>query len=73
MNRHDLKTLALSFVGGFVFAVLGLTVSAFTVMIYVGMWHGYNDAIPALGFVDCAYGVGLVAVLTVLGASMPRK
>ncbi|WP_433858223.1 hypothetical protein [Streptomyces kronopolitis] len=70
--KNDLKTLGLAALVGFVLAVLGLSLSAFVVMIYVGMWHGYNDAIPALGFVNCLYGVGLVGILTALGVSVRR-
>ena len=55
-------------VAGFVVGALGLSLGAFLVMILVGMWHGYNDVVPALGFVDCVYGVGLVILLGLIAA-----
>ncbi|MFE0692760.1 hypothetical protein [Streptomyces sp. NPDC058869] len=70
--KNDLKTLGTAALVGFALSVLGLVVSAYVVMIFVGMWHGHNDAIPALGFVDALYGVGLVSILTALGASVRR-
>jgi hypothetical protein len=55
-------------VAGFIVGAVGLSIAAFVVMILVGMWHGYNDVIPALGFVDCVYGVGLVILLGLFAA-----
>ncbi|QAX94725.1 hypothetical protein HOV12_gp25 [Streptomyces phage Lilbooboo] len=59
----DVLTFLAAVAVGFVLGVAGLSFAAFLVMILVGMWHGFNDAIPALGFVDCVYGVGLTLLL----------
>jgi hypothetical protein len=64
--------IAVVFLGLFL-GVLGLMVSAYVVMIYVGMWHGYNPNIAAAGFVDCLYGMGLVVIVTALGGSLTRR
>jgi phosphate/sulfate permease len=47
----------------FVLAVVGLAVAALAVMLYLALWHHHNAAVPALGFVDCTYVVGLVGLL----------
>ncbi|MFJ8955614.1 hypothetical protein ACIRO1_36540 [Streptomyces sp. NPDC102381] len=60
-------------VAGFILGVVGLSVSAWLVMILVGMWHGYNDAIPALSYVDCAYGVGLTILLGLIVSPAARS
>ncbi|WP_274031203.1 hypothetical protein [Streptomyces sp. MMBL 11-1] len=70
--KNDLKTLGTAALVGFALISLGLAVSAYFSMIVVGMWHGHNDAVPALGFVDCLYGVGLFSILTGLGAYVKR-
>lgn len=54
-------------------AVVGLVVAAAALMVYVGLWHNHNAAVPALGFVDCLYGVGLVGLLTALVAPSTRN
>lgn len=64
--------VAAAVAAGFLVGVVGLSVSAFVVMIFVGMWHGHNDAVPALGFVDCLYGVGLVGLLAAVAAPVTR-
>ncbi|QAX93281.1 hypothetical protein HOV11_gp25 [Streptomyces phage Vash] len=68
----DVLTLVVAAVVGFALGVIGLSLSAFVVMILVGMWHGHNDAIPALGFIDCVYGVGLTALLASIVAPVVR-
>ncbi|QAY26950.1 hypothetical protein SEA_SHAWTY_25 [Streptomyces phage Shawty] len=73
MKKKTAAAVASAFAAGFVVAVVGLVVSAFVVMIFVGMWHGHNDAVPALGFVDCLYGVGLVGLLSALVAPSTRS
>jgi uncharacterized membrane protein len=70
--KADLKTIAVGAALGFAFAFLGLMVSAYAVMILVGMWHGHNDAIPALGFFDSVYGISLVALLALIVAPVTR-
>ncbi|CAD80126.1 gp2 [Streptomyces phage phiBT1] len=68
----DVSKVAAGFVAaivaGFIVGAAGLSLGAFLVMILVGMWHGYNDVVPALGFVDCVYGVGLVILLGLIAA-----
>ncbi|MEU8792182.1 hypothetical protein [Streptomyces sp. NPDC048643] len=61
------------FVVAFVLSVLGLCASAFGLMIYVGVWHGYNAAVPAVGFIDCLYAVGILSLLGILGGSVKCK
>jgi hypothetical protein len=71
-TKDALKTFAVGAALGFAFAFLGLMVSAYAVMILVGMWHGHNDAIPALGFFDSVYGVALVGLLGLIVAPLTR-
>lgn len=66
--KDFLKVVGTAFVAG----ALGLITSAFVVMVLVGMWHGHNAAVPALGFVDAMYGVGLVILLALVIAPATR-
>lgn len=61
------------FVVAFVLSVLGLCASAFALMIYVGVWHGYNASVPAVGFIDSLFAVGVLSLLGILGANLKRK
>jgi hypothetical protein len=54
-------------------AVVGLVAAASVVMVYVGLWHNHNDAVPALGFIDCLYAVGLVGLLAAVAAPSTRS
>lgn len=63
---------AVVFLGAFLGA-LALMASAFVVMLYVGLWHSFNPDFAAVGFVDCMFGVGLVGLLSGLGARVTRR
>ncbi|CAA07126.1 unnamed protein product [Lomovskayavirus C31] len=72
MRRSEVVEF-LAFVGVvFVAAVVGLALSAFVVMILIGMWHGHNAAVPALGFIDCLYAVGLTSLLALIVTPVTR-
>ncbi|MEU2760427.1 hypothetical protein [Streptomyces sp. NPDC007094] len=70
--KNDLKALGTVALIGFALSVLGICLGAYVVMIYVGMWHGHNSAMPTLSFVDAVYAVGLIGILTSLGTFVRR-
>lgn len=57
----------------FVVSVLVVAAGAFAVMIAVGMWHVYNPAVPALGYVDCVYGVAVTGLLASVTVPVTRR
>jgi hypothetical protein len=61
------------FVVWLVLALAGLGVFALALMLHLAMWHGYNAAVPALGFVDCVYAVALVALLGLAATPATRN
>lgn len=50
----------------------GLLSTAFVIMIVVGLWHGHNPSVPALGYVDCMYAASLTGLLTLFAAPVAR-
>ncbi|MBJ6623622.1 hypothetical protein [Streptomyces sp. DHE17-7] len=65
MKKRSKAPEAVGFALGFgLMIVAGLALSAYLVMLVVGMWHGHNPGVPALGFVDCLYAVAITGLLT---------
>lgn len=65
MKKHSRAAEAIGVGLGYgLVVVAGLALSAYLVMLVVGMWHGHNPGVPALGFVDCLYAVAITGLLT---------
>ncbi|MEG8276381.1 hypothetical protein [Streptomyces sp. AHA2] len=56
-----------------VLSIIGVAVGALAIMAYTAMWHHHNAAVPAVGFVDAAYAVGLVGLLGLLASPATRN
>ncbi|MFE9767044.1 hypothetical protein ACFYPC_21405 [Streptomyces sp. NPDC005808] len=58
-----------AFVGVVALAVAALLFTAWVVMLLVGMWHGYRDAVPPIGFNESLLVVVLAGILTGAGTA----
>ncbi|MEV0126365.1 hypothetical protein AB0I16_33275 [Streptomyces sp. NPDC050703] len=75
-TKRALKDLGAVVATGVVAGLLVLAmlfVLAWALMLVIGMWHGHNSDVPALGLVDCAFAVTVMSFFGLLVAPRVSK